>query len=976
MKRLVVLNDPAVQPLPTYTAEDVARAWALTGGVVEMIGVAGLAGLDRSRADVLVLPYLDGDLSGPPLEGVIRFHKQGGGLVFLGDTPHVGRSYPYRNSQAPDLRLTRCRDPLVIRGLTELGRKILGELPGWDSVIPCNTTGVRTSAFAPDECHDLLVCEAGFKQLSPIVLIERRHPDFLGAKAAVVGFDGGEPRENILGVCNLEWTFHPGLLDRNWTGADTMVARLIEAVRPVEAAYAVELDPVLPAGRSGVVSVLARNLAESPLVLRGTVQTGGEFLASFEKQLVPGSVQCVAEFSRVCELGPQDFEVRPDTGGGTVVRTRFGFLDHAGAPGGNMGFSIFRVFREPMVDDAYRDFLRTTGRLGMQYARLHVAWEDIEPEPGRYVWDVPDQLLAASAQEGLPAFFWTFPTARGSGLSDAGVPAWTLREPSIDRSGKPGNFPCIWSPFYRERYFAFLEALVGRYGADPRLERFVFDFGNSDFPYCYHYYGGRADVFDYSPHEQRAFSRWLEGRAFPLEELSRRWGVRFKNYSEVPVPLAEEREAWLLYEEFRIWGVHQGIKQAVEIIQRLAPQKAPPDFPGHGLGSIADLITYATHAHCSRWNQVSRHPHELVEAHNTGSKWGGEPWQVGARYPDYDDAVFQSVRLEADYFTIPGPDLGVWENDVARIAMIRRSLAGARRERPRIAIMDRMAWNDWGSLCQVGARLDQPVDLVSKTCRYDYSCYGLLVLPPDEIIQTNRGGMSMLPLDADYYSMILEAVRQGLKVQVFPLTGLGDPLNPMRRLWGLDGVVYGDRLLRKVEFPASWGGGEAAGFCRSVQPVFGDETLLTDRAGEPILIFRPVGKGGFLLAGYDAASDSLDGPVRYDAEKNLGRHTLARLASAIGIEPSRLCTGQAGVYKEYLHHSQGGAEFLLFYSHLPDALAVSCRFRTQKKTVRLLELSSGAIFPVKPDAEAGWFKFDFRLPSRRGHYFVVESLEK
>ena len=89
-------------------------------------------------------------------------------------------------------------------------------------------------------------------------------------------------------------------------------------------------------------------------------------------------------------------------------------------------------------------------------------------------------------------------------------------------------------------------------------------------------------------------------------------------------------------------------------------------------------------------------------------------------------------------------DLG--RNDIGRVAMIRRTLAGAKRARPRVAILDRMAWDDRGSLAQVGARLDQPVDLISRTCRYDYAGYGLVVLPPDEIVSTSRGPSSLLPL--------------------------------------------------------------------------------------------------------------------------------------------------------------------------------------------------------------------------------------
>ena len=163
--KISLLDDPRISPLPTYTAADARRALEGAGFEVEAVTLAGLAGLSRRQADALVLPYRDGDMSGGPLEGLIRFHSEGGGLLFLGDTPHVGRSYPYRNSQAPDLRLTRCRDPLQIRGLTEMGRKILGDLPDWEGMLKREMRGcVRTSAFAPDECHNLLECEQGVSQ--------------------------------------------------------------------------------------------------------------------------------------------------------------------------------------------------------------------------------------------------------------------------------------------------------------------------------------------------------------------------------------------------------------------------------------------------------------------------------------------------------------------------------------------------------------------------------------------------------------------------------------------------------------------------------------------------------------------------------------------------------------------------------------------------------------------------------------------
>jgi hypothetical protein len=973
MKSIAILSDPEIHPLPSFHSEDVQRALAKFHISSFFIDLKSLQNFDRSISDILVLPYLDGDLSGSPLEKIVAFHQSGGGLVFLGDTPHVGRSFPFRNSQAPELRLTRCRDPLKIRGLTPLGQKLLGDVPDWESMLHKPMVGVRTSAFPPDECHDLLVCEAGFKQLSPLVMIERKHPAFLGARVVMAGFDGGEPRENIMGVCQRPWTFDPGLLDRNWAGADTLVTRLILAAEPPDVALGWELDPVVQAGVPAHSKIRVRNLQSTPCEIELPTTNDGSSSASTLHTLEPGENTILKSFEYVAEEGPVLFHASARQGSllHTTDRTQFGFVCPTGSPDLNLGFSMFRVFRDSKVDEAYKDFFRSTASMGMQYARLALAWEDLEPSPGSYDWSIPDQLLQLCFEEGIAAFFWVFPTARGSGLGEGGVPEWVLREPSIDRFGKPGNFPCIWSPFYRKHYFGFLEALALRYANDDRLSRLVFDFGNSDFPYTYHYYGDRGDLFDYSPFEQQAFAGWLERRGFPLVDLERRWNRPFSAYGEVTVPLSEQTQAWLLYNEFRTWGLHQGIKEAVAVIQRCAPSKAPPDFPGHGIGSIADLITFTHNSQASHWNEVLLHPSELTEAHNMGPQWGGEPWQVGGRFPDYDDALFQSVRLQANYLTIPGPDLGIWENDISRIAMIRRSLAGAKRSKPAFAVIDKLSWNDWNSLAHIASRLDQPVDLLSKTCRYDYSCYKLLVLPPEEVIETSLGKSSLLPLDEDFYQSILQSIENGLKVVIYPSTGLGDSLNPMRRLWGLEDVTYGNRVPSQTRFPDSWGGGFAEGFCSSVHGCNQDSILLETNTTQPAAIFRPYGKGGFVLLGFDSKEDSLDRAIRYNASTHLRDHTLTRILSHFGVSPTRLSTHQATCYKEFL--SKGDEEFLIFYSHLPEVLSLSCEFHSSRTPDHLMELSSGITVPIQAGKKPGWFEAQFSLPPQKGFYFMIKS---
>ena len=926
---------------------------------------------------MFVLPYAQGELGAAGLAALLRFHAQGGSLLFLGDTPHQGAWYPYRNSQAPRFHLTRATDSLVLQGLSDKGREIFGEFPELAPFIGQRMSGIRTSAYPPDVCHGLLRGGGHFKDVSPIVFVERKCREFFGAKLAVVGFDGGEPRENVLGVCHLPYVFEPALLHRNWPGSRHLVVSLVAALYPEAVAAAIDLSPWAAAAATAPVSACVRNLLDRPveqvavrLEIDGApVPAGGATIA----RLAAGETVCLPPVRLPVRAGPAEFKavVRgPDGLAAPAVRTQFGYLPFS-PRGDGFGFSTYRAFGPGGVDDAFRYFIREMARTGMQYVRFAVSWEDVEAHPGRFDWTVPDPLLALAAETGLQAYFWVFPTARGSGLGDAGIPEWAIREPAIDRHGKAGNFPCLWSPYYRRHYFGFLEALVARYAADPRLFRFVFDFGNSDFAYSYHYYGGPGDEFDYSPHEQKAFADYLEKRLrMPLAELADIWGRPFAAYADVPVPYAENTRAWLVYDEFRRWGVHAGVMAAAQIVLRHAPQKAPLDPPGHGLGSVADLSTYTYSALGRNWNRIPPEDRAAADVHNAGPEWGGEAWQVGARFADYDEAVFQSVRLGANYFTVPGPDLGAWENDLARTGMLRRTLMDARRLPPEVAIIDRMNWDAFRSLAQVGARLDQAVDLLSPACRYDLGAYKLLVLPGHELYAAYDGMRTLLPSDRRYYERLRDSIRQGLNVLLFPRTGSAPQTRALREILGLADVRYGDRKPVRVEFPDSFGGGAAAGAGPGVQAE--GEILLADTEGRPLLVRRPLGRGAVLLAGYDNAADSLDGAFRYDQAATLCEHTLPRLLRHLGLQPQGVESGQACLYKELLH--QDDRTWLLLYSHHEGPLDLRLRCAVRTPVAQALDLATGARHPLVPAVDRpGWCDLRLTVAPHRGVYLLLSA---
>ena len=897
--KIAIFRDPAFAALPEYTAADLAgllQAQQLEHAVIDR---TGLPKLSTEHFGILALPYVRGDFSEAELAGLLAFHEAGGSLLFLGDLPHSGSWYPLRNMHAYRFHLTRCGDAVQIDldtagGLTEKGREILGDFPALEQLRGKNYPGLRVTAFPPDLTYPLFrISSWSHTNVShAVVAVERRCQRFYGAKLAVVGFMGGEPRENAAGGYQRPWKHNPGLLTRDWPGCNPLVLGLLRWLKPVKAA------PPAPAAI----------------------------------QPMPQSAKRV------------------------------------------FGVSTYWAFNDARISPEFEFFVRELRARGCQYVRANIPWEDVEPAPGRYDWRVTDRLLELADREKFALQFWMFPTTYGSGLADAGVPLWTLKEPALDRFGNRGYFPSLWSPFYRQHYFGMLAEFTQRYATAPALDRFVLDFGNSDFPYGYYYYGGDNTIFDYAEPERAAFAKYLQrelGWALPV--VGQLFGKSFHSFDEVPVPFSEQTEAFRVYLDFRTWSISQGIAEAHAIVRRHAPTKLPPDLPGHGLGSIADLSTYICSAKARHWREEKTFPARWVSFHNAGPTWGGEPWQVGGTYRQYDDALFQSVRLGADYFTIPGADLGVDGEGIARIGYIRHTLAGATRPAPQLAVLDRGGWNDFHSLAQVAARLDIPVDLINARCRYDFSCYRLLTLPACEFLNqtvTGGGGGSLLPDDEEWYWLLRLAVEKGLRVLISPQTAAVDA-NAVRRtflrqVFGIEHVTYTPVESRRVVFPESFGGGELAGKLRHVQA--DGNVLLRSAAGGAVLVEQPLGLGALLLAGYDDTWV----PGEMDCEKisHLRGHPLHRLCQHLGLGPVQLRTNGLYAFKELVQ--KDGQDFLLLFSHYRQPVTSEIQIRCPRPATQAVDLATDQVLQVTPAAD-GWSHLTVQLNPRQGCYLALKD---
>ena len=976
---IYVFKDESFKPLPDYTADDVSKLLKSKNVNFRSIDHKQLETLAAPDIRVIIIPYVRGNFSQKALSNLVKLHGQGTGLLFLGDLPNKDKWYPLRNMQSPLFHLTHAPGSITVEGLTEKGREILGEVPDLDFFAGKRVSGIRTTAFPPDITYSLIKNNSNSESEPEIVAINRKVPKFFGARLAVVGSYGGEPRENVDGAYQMDWTYDPGMLTRDWNGINTLVWKLIQWVknRP-DLAGAIDLTTVHRAGEENTIRIRLGNLSSKDIILkeiRLLEKRNNNTVYSQKDMVIPANRTITLEnITGASKFGIYDYKLVAVLNNQTVPlaeATEHVYPEDAAAFKG-FGFSTYWAFQEPKISEEYKHLVRQMQKRGSQYVRANIPWEDVEPEPGQYDWRIPEDMLSFADFENFSVFFWMFPTTRGSGLGDGGVPWWSLKEPAIDRYGNKGFHPTLWSPFYRKHYFGMIDAFTKRFANAKSLDRFTLDFGNSDFPYGYYYYVNDPSLFDYSSYEREAFFKYLKQEMnLSLEQVNKIYGKEFSSWENVPVPFIEEKEPWRLYLNFRRWSVKQGMEKVAEICAVNAPDKVAPDPPGHGLGAISDLTASWYDVKARHWNEEKKFDRKYTRLHNAGPLWGGEPWQVGGTYKEYDDALYGSLMYNASYFSIPAPDISFDADGIARVGFIRRSLMGAARKPSDIAVIDKAAWNAFQSNAQVASRMDQNVDLLCHAHRFDFSCYKLLVLPDDELqssVGTVSPGGSLLPTDEHWYWLLRESVEKGLILLIYPnscqLGRTPVQLTFLRQVMGLMDVRYGEKKVRKINYPESFGGGSAKGSAVSVHSP--GEDILKDSSGEPVLVRRPIGKGAVLLAGWDTSAGSIDGERNYFLQPHINDHSLVRLVKYLGLEPVDVKTGQFNVWKGLI--SRNGKDYLIVYSHLKKPVKQTFTLKLQKPAKSAYDLATGETFPVKSIGD-GWYSLTVTVKTRQGRYF-------
>ncbi len=100
---------------------------------------------------------------------------------------------------------------------------------------------------------------------------------------------------------------------------------------------------------------------------------------------------------------------------------------------------------------------------------MNFNWNEIEPEPNLFRWDIIDGWIASEAAKGKTVGF-AVNTYKGNCCGGDVTPAWVYKQhPEAHILCSDYSIPKYWDPAYQDAYRNFVAALAARYDGDPRV---------------------------------------------------------------------------------------------------------------------------------------------------------------------------------------------------------------------------------------------------------------------------------------------------------------------------------------------------------------------------------------------------------------------------------------------------------------------------------------------------------------------------
>ena len=185
----------------------------------------------------------------------------------------------------------------------------------------------------------------------------------------------------------------------------------------------------------------------------------------------------------------------------------------------------------------WKQDLRNIVDTGMSVIRIWVYWSQVNPRPGRWVWDDVDAFFEAAQEHGLRVLVQLMPDAMPYWFSDAhpealfrdgnGNPVKPSANGACAVGGQPG--PNYDHPAALEAGGEFISRTVHRYATHTAM--YAWDIWNELWPFVI----WQCSVF-YNDATIEKWHRWLEGHYGDIEALNHHWMRSYISFDEVEWP--------------------------------------------------------------------------------------------------------------------------------------------------------------------------------------------------------------------------------------------------------------------------------------------------------------------------------------------------------------------------------------------------------------------------------------------------------
>jgi len=200
-------------------------------------------------------------------------------------------------------------------------------------------------------------------------------------------------------------------------------------------------------------------------------------------------------------------------------------------------------------------------KAGMNGVEINLNWADLEPQRGKFDFQLLDHYMAAAGKSQLKIYllFWESVWRQDEGKNP---PSWvTAREVTSD--GISANEPPWWDENCRLAYFDYMAQTIDHVKNSPGFGGVYVSYGWLDAEWGPAPKGSHG-VTGYAPADIQAFYKWLPENYTTLANFNRQWHTTFEDWKQIPVPRPGDR-LFPVYQLFR----HDSVKEVFESMSQM-----------------------------------------------------------------------------------------------------------------------------------------------------------------------------------------------------------------------------------------------------------------------------------------------------------------------------------------------------------------------------------------------------------------------